>query len=513
VNASSGLVTAVAAGIATITVTTADGSFTDTCTVTVTTPTPGSQPITLSFDDLGNGVFGDDVTSFDIKKNSTPAENSKTINVLSPALVTWDSVEWFVDGVSKGSTPINVAAADYSVGGHSLTVTVTTSSGVIPWSASLPFTVSAPVTGITLNKSTLSLLRGGSETLSVIFSPSNASNQNVNWSSTTISGNGITVSDAVVSVSATATGSATITATSVDGNFTANCTVLVAGEQSITLSFDDLGNGVFDQSTFTIKKDSTVTADLSKGIGVVGTWDSITWSVDGVSKGSVSGTSITVEAADYSVGGHSLTVTVINSGVPWSKSLPFTVTAGVTGVSLNKSSITLYVGGTETLSATVAPANAANKAVTWSSGGVETVAKVNVSSGLITAVAPGTAVITVTSSDNPSHTASCTVTVMPAQPITLSFADPGEVAFSQENFTIKKTGSPASQLITVANSTVWTSVEWFVDGISRTGTYTAGVYSITIDAADYSKGGHSLTFTGVSGSVPYSKSISFTVTE
>ena len=80
----------------------------------------------------------------------------------------------------------------------------------------------------------------------------------------------------------------------------------------------------------------------------------------------------------------------------------------VTGVSLNESSITLDVGGNQTLTATVTPENATNKKVRWTSDN-ETVATVS-EDGVVTAVAGGTAVITATTHDG-LFTASCTVTV------------------------------------------------------------------------------------------------------
>lgn len=83
----------------------------------------------------------------------------------------------------------------------------------------------------------------------------------------------------------------------------------------------------------------------------------------------------------------------------------------VTGVSLNKSSTSLTVGATETLTATVAPANATNQAVTWSSNNTA-VASVD-QNGKVTAVAAGTATITVTTQDG-NKTATCTVTVSAA---------------------------------------------------------------------------------------------------
>lgn len=83
----------------------------------------------------------------------------------------------------------------------------------------------------------------------------------------------------------------------------------------------------------------------------------------------------------------------------------------VTGVSLNKTSTSLTVGATETLTATVAPANATNQAVTWSSNNTA-VASVD-QNGKVTAVAAGTATITVTTQDG-NKTATCTVTVSAA---------------------------------------------------------------------------------------------------
>lgn len=80
----------------------------------------------------------------------------------------------------------------------------------------------------------------------------------------------------------------------------------------------------------------------------------------------------------------------------------------VTGVSLDKSELTLAVKGTYTLKATVAPADADNKSVTWKSSDdkIATVDK----DGKVTAVAIGKATITVTTEDG-GKTATCVVTV------------------------------------------------------------------------------------------------------
>ena len=84
--------------------------------------------------------------------------------------------------------------------------------------------------------------------------------------------------------------------------------------------------------------------------------------------------------------------------------------AEVTGVSLNKTDLTLHIGETEQLTATVSPSNAANKTVMWGSNNASIATVSN--SGLITAMSPGTAIITVTTVDG-NKTAQCMVTVIP----------------------------------------------------------------------------------------------------
>ena len=79
-----------------------------------------------------------------------------------------------------------------------------------------------------------------------------------------------------------------------------------------------------------------------------------------------------------------------------------------TGVTLNKTELSLTVGSSEQLTATVAPAEADNKSVTWTSSN-PAVATVD-ASGNVTAVSAGSATITVTTADG-GKTATCTVTV------------------------------------------------------------------------------------------------------
>ncbi len=84
-------------------------------------------------------------------------------------------------------------------------------------------------------------------------------------------------------------------------------------------------------------------------------------------------------------------------------------TVAVTSVTVNPTSIELKVGATSKLTATVTPNDATNQKVTWTSSNVS-VATVD-ASGTVTAVAEGTATITVTTEDG-KKTATCQVTVV-----------------------------------------------------------------------------------------------------
>ncbi|MBR3870758.1 MAG: S-layer homology domain-containing protein, partial [Clostridia bacterium] len=101
------------------------------------------------------------------------------------------------------------------------------------------------------------------------------------------------------------------------------------------------------------------------------------------------------------------------------KTKTFTVTVNdgvvaVTGVTLDKSSVTLMEGETTELKATITPANATNRTVIWSSD-AQNVATVN--GGVVKALSAGTAKITATTTDG-SFTDICVVTVKALPEIT-----------------------------------------------------------------------------------------------
>ncbi|MBC2722189.1 MAG: YbhB/YbcL family Raf kinase inhibitor-like protein, partial [Desulfosporosinus sp.] len=84
----------------------------------------------------------------------------------------------------------------------------------------------------------------------------------------------------------------------------------------------------------------------------------------------------------------------------------------VSTVTLNKTELTLTVGRSEELIATIMPTNATNKSVTWTVTNESGINIVSVSrDGVVTAINPGTAVILVTSDSNPEIYTQCVVTV------------------------------------------------------------------------------------------------------
>jgi endoglucanase Acf2/uncharacterized protein YjdB len=108
-------------------------------------------------------------------------------------------------------------------------------------------------------------------------------------------------------------------------------------------------------------------------------------------------------------GSATITVTTQDGGRTASSSITVTTIVPVTGVTLSRSSATIGIGATQQLTATVAPSNATNKTVSWSSSN-NTVATVS-NTGLVTGAAAGTATITVTTQDG-NRTASATITVI-----------------------------------------------------------------------------------------------------
>ena len=155
----------------------------------------------------------------------------------------------------------------------------------------------------------------------------------------------------------------------------------------------------------------------------------------------------------------------------------------VTGVTLDPTSQALYVGDEFDLTATVAPANATDKSITWTSSD-ET--KATVVNGHVTALAAGTPTITVTTTDG-SFTATCDLTISNVAVTGVSLNKTSATIFTGSignTVQLAPTIAPANATITEVN---WTSSDETKATVSSTGLVTAvavGTATITVTTTD-----------------------------
>ena len=252
------------------------------------------------------------------------------------------------------------------------------------------------VTGVTLDKSSISILVGASETLAATVSPKDAANKNVSWKSDKPE---IAAVDANGKVTGVAEGEATITVTTDDGGKTATCKVIVS-DKEIKVTGVKLNKS---ETSILVGGNETLTATV---LPEDATNQKVTWKSD---KPEIATVDANGKVTGVKAGEATITVTTEDGG----KTATCKVTVSdteikVTGVTLNKTALTLETGASETLTATVAPAEATNKKVTWKSDKPE-IATVD-ANGKVTGVKAGEATITVTTEDG-GKTATCKVTV------------------------------------------------------------------------------------------------------
>lgn len=116
------------------------------------------------------------------------------------------------------------------------------------------------VTGVSLDKTTLTLTEGDSSKLTATVNPSNANNKNVTWVSSNTS---VVTVDSNGNVKALKDGTATITVTTVDGEYTATCQVTVnekPASYSVTLTAKEEVTGVFQYLVSVTKNNSSFSA-------------------------------------------------------------------------------------------------------------------------------------------------------------------------------------------------------------------------------------------------------------
>lgn len=313
------------------------------------------------------------------------AGGSSTLTAtVSPSNATNKTVTWTTSNASVATVSGGKVTA---VGPGTATITATTSGGQ---KATCTVTVRVPVTGISISRSTLTLTVGATSTLTATVAPSNASDKSYSWSS---SNSSVAAVNSSGLVTAKANGTATITATTTDGGKKATCAVTIttpASGVSVAPTTATIIKGQTQQLTATVAPSSASNKSVS-------------WSSSNNSVASVSSTGLVTAK---SAGTADVTVTTADGN--YKAVCKVTVRVPVTGVSLSKTELSLIKGSTEQLLATVSPADASNKTISWTTTD-KSVASVS-SSGIVTAVGGGTATITATTADG-SYTDVCKVTV------------------------------------------------------------------------------------------------------
>ena len=366
--------------------------------------------------------------------------------------------------------------------------------------------ISCPVTGITLDQSELTVELDCAATLTATLEPENALIQNIVWESSDPS----VATVAAGRITARAPGTATITVTSIDGNFVKECKVTVPEQGEITydspaktvktygykplngenndlavyisnlcvekeasstkgnaITGDYLGmkDGIYYQRmNKTNNADPTYTFDADRVMSFyaqlnyynngsvtnrnqvspyLGTAANAVECVKHVKVKDASGTKVVAEYNEDGTGGifaaQGSDARAFRFGISKGVLQPDTVYTIVIEpftyleseyvlrnelrfffktqprlaqeLTLDKETMDVAVGGTETLTASVAPEDTANKEVTWSSDNEE-IAAVD-ENGEVTGKAEGTANITATTADGTKLAATCEVTVKP----------------------------------------------------------------------------------------------------
>ncbi len=384
---SKGVVTGVGKGTATITCTTKAEGKTAKCKVTVNKPTDVTSIYTT-------------VSSKKIVKGSS----YRITAVISPSNATFKTLKW-TSSNTKVAT-VDSKGVVKAIAPGSATIKCTSTDNPTMYSTVKVSVIIRP-TALKLNKTSLSLYKTKTETLKPVFSPSNATEKTVTWTS---SNKKVATVDKNGKVTAVSKGTAVITAVSKDGGFRAKCSVTVKNitytsgvklnvtSASVTVGKTYKLKPTVSPSNATLKEVSWTSSNKN-----IATVDS-----NGVVKGVKAG-KVTITCKTKDSGKIAKCEVTVKNVVPSS-------------VSLDKTNLALSVGSSSTIKKTVSPSNAYNKNVTWTSSNpnVATVDK----NGKVTAKKVGVAVITCKTQSG-GKTAKCRVTVsgIPVKTVSLNKTD------------------------------------------------------------------------------------------
>lgn len=460
---STGLLTAVAAGTATITATIDGKDGTAAITVSnvpvasVTVQPPGA-----------NMAKGSSIQFSAVLKDANGT-------VVTGRLVTWASSNNSVVVVSESG----IVSA---VGGGTATISATC-EGI---TGTAPVTVTTvSVASVTVTPSPATVTTGGTVALSAIVKDAGGNvltGRIVAWST---SNPGIATVSSTGVVTGVAAGTVTITATSEgkSGTSTVTVTTLPVGSVTVTPSPTSI---IIGQST-------TLTA-IVKDINGNTVTRSVSWSSSNTAKATVNSSGVVT-----SVDTGKVTITATSEGVSGTASVTI-LPVPVASVTVTPSSATVDVGKTVPLSAVTKDANGnvlTGRTITWSSSD-ETVATVS-STGVVTGQGSGgkTATITATS-EGKSGTATITVNLVPVGSVTVT-PSPASVIVGQTT-QLTATVKDANGLVVTDRTVTWSSGNTAIATVSSAGLVTGIAIGgpVTISAkAETKTGTSSVTVTPV----------------
>jgi len=225
-----------------------------------------------------------DVTGVELNYSSYTMEANSTLQLeayIKPTNATNKNVIWKVQRGQTGFASVNSDGLVTAKAVGTARVVVTTEESGFTATCSITVVEKiVPVTSVSLNKSSLSIKQGKSSTLVATVLPSNASNKSVTWSSSdesvAIVSNGV--------ITGVKEGFATITATSVDGEFTASCDITITeptrvtgvslneasislkAERTATLTANILPSDAYDKSVIWSSSNNNIAQVSSEGV-------------------------------------------------------------------------------------------------------------------------------------------------------------------------------------------------------------------------------------------------------
>ncbi len=328
-------------------------------------------------------------TTITITTNPENVQRSYTSRVENASVVSLEKTETFgvlkVTGLERGTTKI--------------TFVVTVDETEITLECNV--TVNAPdvpVTGITLDKTEMTLEEGQTGTITASIIPENATNKQFRWSSDNAEViKLVSAENGTLTIQALSEGEATLTATTEDGSHTASCKVTVTAIPPEEISMQ------LDKSNETIAKGETVdiTATMT-GMDQNINWESSNTVIAKITK--TDNNTITITGAQAG----KATITATTEDGDYTATCEINVVYPVTGVTLTEETETVTVGSKTLLTSVLEPINATNQNIIWSSNN-DAIATVD-EYGIVEGLEAGNTTITATTEDG-NYQATCEVTV------------------------------------------------------------------------------------------------------